>query len=524
MLTSVSLLALLAGSAQAFWRLPCNKPVVNGLIDPIVSPGKANSHSHTIMGANGINLDSTYDELVASDCTTCKVSADKSAYWIPGLYYKYPNGSFQSVDHGGMLVYYLQRGGSNETIKAFPPGLRMLTGDPFARNNTGSIESQAISWNCIDYNQNYPETPGFDQLICPNGLRAQVFFPSCWDGTNLDSADHKSHMAYPDGINNGVCPSSHPVHLISIFYEIYFSVDPFNKLNDGGSFVLSTGDPTGYSLHGDFYNGWNQDILQQAVDQCTNDSGVLEDCGVFTGQNLIISDDTANSCSATDPIGVNVDGVLPYLPNCVAIQDGPQEATPGVLTPGCTPVSGTGNTTPKSSFAAVSSAVASTSVGSPATTKVSVSSTSVIAAPTVSSTSVKPVTPSSSAASVPVASSSPAAPAVSSTSVKPVVPSSSAASVPVASSAPAVSSSVSAVVPTSVLGGKTGVLAATSVAPTATTEASVAASSAVAPSALPTGKSSTCAAKARRGSSKFVSKPKPNVHHYRQNANRARSF
>ena len=54
---------------------------------------------------SGINLESTYDELVASDCTTCKVSADKSAYWIPGLYYQFPNGSFQSVDHGGMLVY-----------------------------------------------------------------------------------------------------------------------------------------------------------------------------------------------------------------------------------------------------------------------------------------------------------------------------------------------------------------------------------------------------------------------------------
>lgn len=46
-----------------------------------------------------------------------------------------------------MHSYYLQRGGDNETIKAFPPGLRMLTGDPFARNNSGSIESQAINWN-----------------------------------------------------------------------------------------------------------------------------------------------------------------------------------------------------------------------------------------------------------------------------------------------------------------------------------------------------------------------------------------
>ena len=54
----------------------------------------------------------------------------------------------------GTCSYYLQRGGSNETIKAFPPGLRMLTGSPFTRNNTGSVESQAINWNWY-YNLNY---------------------------------------------------------------------------------------------------------------------------------------------------------------------------------------------------------------------------------------------------------------------------------------------------------------------------------------------------------------------------------
>ena len=34
--------------------------------------------------------------------------------------------------------------------------------------------------------------------------------PSCWDGVHLDSADHKSHMAWPV---NGVCPADHPVPL-----------------------------------------------------------------------------------------------------------------------------------------------------------------------------------------------------------------------------------------------------------------------------------------------------------------------
>jgi hypothetical protein len=493
---SLALLALLAGSAHAFFRLPCAKPVVNGMIDPIVAPGKANAHAHTIMGANGISLTSTYDDMRASDCSTCKVMADKSAYWIPSLHYQFPNGSFQMVDHGGMLVYYLQRGGANETIKAFPPGLRMLTGSPFTRNNTGSDESKAINWNCIDYsnNNNYPETPGMDHTVCANGLRAQVFFPSCWDGVNLDSADHKSHMAYPDGINNGVCPKSHPVHLISIFYEVYFSVDPFNKLNDGGNFVLSTGDRTGYSLHGDFLNGWDQGILQQAVDQCTNDSGVLEDCTVFTSQNLLYTDAQTNACLAKDPVGVPVDGLLPNLPGCIAIQNGPQQAVPGALVSGCQPLAAPGTGSSGSS--------ASSAVVPPASSPVKAS--------TAAATSTSAAASSSAAATHTAASSSAAVATSSAAAVTPVVP------------------------------GKTGILAASSAVPTAITSAAEtsAASSAAATPSAPAGPG---APGSGNGSAPPCSNPqhaphpgphrprpqrpsyqnKPSVHHYRRNAHHA---
>jgi hypothetical protein len=34
---------------------------------------------------------------------------------------------------------------------------------------------------------------------CPGSsyLSAKITFPGCWDGKNLDSPDHRSHMAYP---------------------------------------------------------------------------------------------------------------------------------------------------------------------------------------------------------------------------------------------------------------------------------------------------------------------------------------
>jgi len=214
----------------------------------------------------------------------------------------------------------------------------MFTGNPFARSNAGTPESQAISWNCIDFNgPPAAQTPGFANTHCPDGLRAQVFFPSCWDGINLDSSDHKSHMAYPDGVDSGQCPSSHPVHLVSLFYEVWFDVAPYNALNDGGRFVLANGDPTGYGLHGDFMNGWDRSVLSRAVTQCTAASGVIEDCPVFQNEGRFNTDAEMSSCAAPNPSGEPISGgvVLDHLPGCVAVTEGPAPATPSDLVPGC---------------------------------------------------------------------------------------------------------------------------------------------------------------------------------------------
>ena len=124
----------------------------------------------------------------------------------------------------------------------------------------------------------WAERPNFFDHNCPDGMRAQVFFPSCWDGVNLDSADHKSHMAYPiQNFNSGDCPASHPVQLISLFYEMFVNVGDF-PYNGAGTWVLANGDTTGYGHHGDFQNGWDVDLLQTAIDTCVNANGNVMDC------------------------------------------------------------------------------------------------------------------------------------------------------------------------------------------------------------------------------------------------------
>jgi Domain of unknown function (DUF1996) len=223
---------------------------------------------------------------------------------------------------------------------------------PFLCASTSLTRGSAIS---LDYDLPYqPQTPGFANTNCPNDFRAQIFFPSCWDGKNLDSPDHKSHVAYPSGMDHGDCPSTHPVRLVSIFYELWFYTQPFNKLNDGGRFVVSTGDPTGYSLHGDFMNGWDNQVLQRAMDSCTSDSGVIEDCGVFQNEGRFYTDAETNACSAPDPYpqeAVSEGQVMPHLPGCVAVTEGPGPASPADLVPGCKAlgVGGSGNASAASS-------------------------------------------------------------------------------------------------------------------------------------------------------------------------------
>lgn len=69
---------------------------------------------------------------------------------------------------------------------------------------------------------------------------------SCWDGKNLDSPDHKSHVAYGGGSGangGGSCPSTHPVKLPQIMYELMWNVTSFADKSmwpeSGPAFVYS---------------------------------------------------------------------------------------------------------------------------------------------------------------------------------------------------------------------------------------------------------------------------------------------
>lgn len=65
-------------------------------------------------------------------------------------------------------------------------------------------------------------------------------------------------------------------------------------------------------------------MLQKAIDECTDDSGVIEKCGAFTFR----TDEDMKACRVLPRVAEPYSGLLPALPGCNPIQSGAEEAIP----------------------------------------------------------------------------------------------------------------------------------------------------------------------------------------------------
>ncbi|EIW54702.1 WSC-domain-containing protein [Trametes versicolor FP-101664 SS1] len=327
MFTRLLAIVTLAAAANAYWTFGGTALITQTRLDSIVNPDTIGTHVHAIVGASGFSNHYDPDELMKSNCTTIPVQPDLSNYWSPQLYHRDKDTGEFSAMPTGFNIYYLPRPGpKNETIKAFPKGLRMLAGDTTRRTfNASSHADQAITYVCLT-DTDSPQTNSMPTQQCVGGLRAQVFFPSCWDGVNLDSPDHKSHMAYPiQNFDSGDCPDTHPVHLISLFYEMGVNVGQFD-FHGVGTWVLANGDTTGFGLHADFQNGWDIDLLQDAIDQCSGASGNVHDCAPL---EAVFDQAAADACVFQGDLVAEDIGLT----------------SPIAALPGCNPVFGSGDST-----------------------------------------------------------------------------------------------------------------------------------------------------------------------------------
>ncbi|KAE9400895.1 hypothetical protein BT96DRAFT_1095870 [Gymnopus androsaceus JB14] len=262
-------------------------------MDPVVNPGEVSTHVHA---GYGFALEVNTSILQQSKCTSIPIQEDKSNYWFPVS--SLPNnGSFTSVSGNAARCSFGADYLFSDTVNttAFPNDFRMLSGDTTLRTlNASSFAQQAITFLCLQFSgpsNRYNELPV--GVSCPAGIRSQINFPSCWDGKNLDSEDHRSHVAFlSTGPDNGTCNDPrYPVTFPRIFMEVWWTTQDFESQRDQAMtpsqpFVFANGDPTGYGYHADFAMGWEDGVLQKAISGCTcnpfGDPTCCVDAGIFT--------------------------------------------------------------------------------------------------------------------------------------------------------------------------------------------------------------------------------------------------
>ena len=167
--------------------------------DPIVYPGQVKAaHLHTYFGNTKANAHTNKDSLLSTGGGSCSGGAmNRSAYWVPTMIDN--TGGARVPSH--MIVYY--KSTFLADTKPIPQGLKMLAGDPNATSAQplvyvgGSGVNGQVGWSCT-------KGPGWDgstrwvSLIpdCVDGaqIHLQLRFPNCWDGINLDSANHRTHV------------------------------------------------------------------------------------------------------------------------------------------------------------------------------------------------------------------------------------------------------------------------------------------------------------------------------------------
>ncbi|EME54094.1 DUF1996 domain-containing protein [Amycolatopsis decaplanina] len=266
----------------------------NGHFNPdnfIAQPGVRNGaqHLHDYVGNLSTNADSDNGSLLGAG-TTCE-NGDESAYFWPvvridtgkeggrqqgdrkrgrdqaGL--DEPNAKNELAGNDGEIqrpavVDITFKGNAREQVKEMPKFLRILYGD--AKVTTNGPADARESWTCTGFEdrliKQYP--------ICPEGsdVKRVHTFPSCLDGDNIDSENHRDHIKYPD--ENGACAkglTAVPELTISLTYEIprQIQADGQYKVD---SFPEENHNP--FSDHDDFANVMPGRIMGRLVD-CVNE-------------------------------------------------------------------------------------------------------------------------------------------------------------------------------------------------------------------------------------------------------------
>ena len=229
--------------------------------DPVVYPGQPGaSHLHQFFGNTGVNAGTTYATLRTSGSSTCGSALNRSGYWQPAMIAQ--DGSV--LKPNGWAIYYKRvPAGTAECARrakacvSIPTGIRFIYGYDML---TGTPATGSIKWLCVQNGGNgVGEAATMTGALakCPNGaeLEARLEAPDCWDGVNVDSANHRSHVAYGNYVTNGYkCPASHPVNIPQFTNGSIWTVTDALRT---AALSSDMGKPQGTTFHADYFEGWN---------------------------------------------------------------------------------------------------------------------------------------------------------------------------------------------------------------------------------------------------------------------------
>lgn len=272
-------LAMLTPQAAALGKVKCadSGAVTVANLDPIVNHnGTGSMHEHQIFGNTGWiskGDSANYNDLVGQD-TTCRIKGDTAGYWTPTLRYISGPNKGKLIDAQQFTAYYrpFTNVGKFGPGAAFPADTRLVA--PEGHNMWNCGQNSGTKAKLVPY---IPDCTG--QSGKPgHTLTAHVKFPSCWDGVLPNHSDSdvgdtrdNAHYAYPV---RGKCPTAFPHEMVGLNETVQF---PY--VGNGTDVALSSdemeGTSDGLSMHGDFWNGWDQPTFEKFVNDCVNNSGLF---------------------------------------------------------------------------------------------------------------------------------------------------------------------------------------------------------------------------------------------------------
>lgn len=296
-------------------------PSHNAYDDPIVYPGQpGKSHLHTFFGNTLADANSTYESLRKTGDSSCNNLLNRSAYWVPAMM----NGRGKVVMPDYVAIYYKRLPASSPVCQregraciALPRGLRYI----FGYNMSKPSDSNPFWFNCDGPGARSGMFANIAQAAkgCPAGARlgAVIHSPSCWNGTQLDSPDHRSHMAYPSYGDWGYekCPDTHPYVLPTFTLGAWYTTDASldrsgNESADADTWYFTSdrmpnmpAAVPGTTFHTDWFGAWEDSILElwtaNCIDKLLSCSG--GDLGNGTQLKTIHGYDYANRTILVDP-------------------------------------------------------------------------------------------------------------------------------------------------------------------------------------------------------------------------------